>query len=43
MKLLGGLLGLLIVLAVIGFLYLGFSDTSVEQTAVTKTIPLQIN
>ncbi len=41
MKLLGGLLGLLIVAAVGGVIFLGMSDIHIEQTTVTKSVEIK--
>lgn len=41
MKLLGGLLGLLIIVAVGGTIYLGLSDIHIEQTTVTKLVEIK--
>lgn len=40
MKLLGGLLGLIVLIIVIGFIYLNVADVNVTQTEVSKPIPL---
>lgn len=41
MKLLGGLLGIIIVCAVGAFIYLSVSDIHVEKQTVTKTISIE--
>lgn len=41
MKLLGGLLGLIIVVAVGIAIYLSISDINIEQTTVTKPIEIK--
>lgn len=43
MKLLGGLLGLIIVVAVGGFIYLSVADVHVAQTDVSKPVALTNN
>lgn len=43
MKLLGGLLGFIVVVGVGGFIYLSVADVSVEQTTITKNIPVEGN
>ncbi len=43
MKLLGGMLGLIIVVVVGGFIYLSIADVHVAQTAVSKPVPLTNN
>lgn len=40
MKLLGGLLGLIVLIIVVGFIYLNVADVKVTQTEVSKPIPL---
>lgn len=40
MKLMGALLGLILVFAVGGFIYLSVADVSVPQTTITKNIPV---
>lgn len=41
MKLLGGLLGIIIVVAVGGFIYLSVSDVHVAQTDISKPVQIQ--
>ncbi len=41
MKLLGGLLGLIIVIVVGGVIYLGMSDIHIEQTTITQPLEIQ--
>jgi hypothetical protein len=40
MKILGALLGFVLVIAVGGFIYLSVADVHIEQTTVTKNIPV---
>ena len=40
MKLLGGLVGLIVLIIVVGFIYLNVADVKVTQTEVSKPIPL---
>lgn len=41
MKLLGGLLGLIIVVVVGGFVYLSVADVHVAQTEISKPVQIQ--
>ena len=41
MKLLGGLLGLVVVIAAGFFVYIAISDVQIEQTTVTKSIEIK--
>lgn len=41
MKLLGGLLGIIIVVAVGGFIYLSVADVNVAQTEISKPVQIQ--
>jgi type III secretory pathway component EscU len=41
MKLLGGLLGLIIVIVVGGFIYLSVADVHVTQTEISKPVQIQ--
>lgn len=41
MKLLGGLLGIIIVVAVGGFIYLSVADVHVTQTEISKSVAIQ--
>lgn len=43
MKLLGGLLGLIIVMVVGTVIYLSMSDIHIEQTTVTKSVEFKEN
>ncbi len=43
MKLLGGLLGLIIIICVGGFVYLSIADVPIEQTNVTKPVQIEGN
>ncbi len=40
MKILGALLGFVLVIAIGGFIYLSIADVHVEQTPVTKNVPV---